>query len=143
MISHEIGHIILHSNKTDSAKSTFQKNLVSMYNRKIDGCNDESDENRDAIEIQADKFAAYLLMPKKSIKKIFFKSYYRPVDVSRRKLIEFIFPKSKKSKAYRIINKIQSTGAFKDVSKMALLNRLIGLKLIKGIEFQKNNIKEY
>ncbi len=132
-IAHEIGHIILHSEMNDTS-----------LNRKIKGCNDENQqEKKNPIEVQADKFAAHLLMPTSSVKKLFFKSHRRPVDVSKRSLLEFIFPKSKKKKTFMLINKILSSGAFKNVSKMALINRLIGLRLLKGIEFQKNKVKEY
>ena len=49
----------------------------------------------------------------------------------------------KKNKMFRVVDRIQSLGAFQNVSKTALINRLIGLKLLKGVDFQKNKIKEY
>ena len=132
-IAHEIGHIVLHSD--GNSKS---------FNRKIEGCNDDFKAvKKDPIEVQADMFAASLLMPSEAVIKSFYNAYITPVNVSKRSFSEYIFPRSKKSKMFRAVNRIQSLGSFQNVSKTALINRLIGLRLLKGIDFQKNKIKEY
>ena len=133
VIAHEIGHIVLHSD--GNSKS---------FNRKIEGCNDDFKAvKKDPIEVQADMFAASLLMPSEAVIKSFYNAYITPINVSKRSFSEYIFPRSKKSKMFRAVNRIQSLGSFQNVSKTALINRLIGLRLLKGIDFQKNKIKEY
>jgi hypothetical protein len=56
--------------------------------------------------------------------------------------LEIIFPKSPIRKAYNLAENVIHAGNFSNVSKMAMLNRLIGLKLVRGLSFQKSKIKE-
>jgi hypothetical protein len=44
--------------------------------------------------------------------------------------------RSRKKRAIFIANKIRKIGGFENVSKLAFLNRLIGMNLIKGISYQ-------
>ena len=131
-IAHEIAHIVLH---VDNNKNTF-------FFRKDNKNDSKSEENRrKIIEKEADQFAAYLLMPSYIIKKSFFKHYSKPINVSKFSLINFILRKSKLHKAFLITRKISKTGNFSNVSKTAILNRLIGLRLIRGIPYQTYKIK--
>ena len=133
-IAHEIGHIILHVNNSNN-ELFFRKDNNCKEDDKID------DKKRKAIEQEADKFAAYLLMPTDSIKSSFFKLYKKPVNLSRFSFLNFFLRTSKIQKAYSITRKISKKGNFNNVSKTAILNRLIGLRLIRGIPYQTYKIK--
>ena len=129
-IAHEIGHIVLHVplyNKKEDKKDIICRKSQGVYG-----------EKKQPEEVQADMFASYLIMPSDRVKETFKKMYSKPVNVGKRKLIEYIYPKSRKQKALKIASEIIETGNFQNVSKLAMLNRLIGLNLIKGIKFQKN-----
>ena len=133
-IAHEIGHIILHVNNEDN----------DFFFRSDNNCEDENkinDKKRKLIENEADQFAAYLLMPSSIIKESFFKYHKKPVNVAKFSFINFLLRKSKLQKAFLIARKISDTGNFNNVSKTAILNRLIGLRLIRGIPYQTYKIK--
>ena len=131
-VAHEIGHIILHL--SDSNQNV-------MY-RDHKNCKDDIEEkNKKRIEIEADKFASYLLMPRNIIKNAFFKSYKKPVNLGKFSFLNLLFRKTKKQKAFQIASNICEMGNFSNVSKTAIVNRLIGLQLIWGIPFQSNTIK--
>jgi len=130
--AHEIGHIILHAplfkhvNNVDS-----DRKIISRKNGGFEG------EKKQPEEWQADKFAAFLLMPSKLVKKAFYNCYKNPINVRKKKLLEFIFPKPAFIKGYAIADTILKEGKFNNVSKMAMLNRLIGMRLVKGLSYQK------
>ena len=126
-IAHEIGHIILHS--------SLKNHVLCRSGHGVYG------DKKELVEIQADKFAAYLLMPTDLINKKFKKHYNNPINVAKKTFVEFFFPKSRRYKALKIAEKVISDGDFKNVSKLAMINRLIGLGLIKGLSFQKNKNK--
>ena len=132
-IAHEIGHIILHVSNEDSA----------LFFRKNSNCKDSkiNDNKRKLLENEADQFAAYLLMPSVIFKESFFKLYNKPVNVAKFSFINFLLRKSKLQKAFLIARKILEIGNFNNVSKTAILNRLIGLRLIRGIPYQTYKIK--
>jgi len=133
-IAHEIGHIILHVNNKDN----------DFFFRSDNNYEDENkinDRKRKLIENEADQFAAYFLMPSNIIKESFFKLYNKPVNVAKFSFINFLLRKSKFQKAFLIARKISDTGNFNNVSKTAILNRLIGLRLIRGIPYQTYKIK--
>ena len=125
--AHEIGHIILHVPIVEN-----EQKILCREDEGVDGFQKAPEE------WQADKFASYLLMPSQSIKRAFFQVRRKPLNVKQRSIYDIIFPKSPQSKAYRLVNHIIKTGQFENVSKMALLNRLIGLGLVRNIQFQKN-----
>ena len=134
-VAHEIGHIILHL-PLDNKNKLF---------REGDNCKNNEDlkeKSRKLIEIEADKFAAYLLMPGNIIKNSFFRTYKKPVNVSKFSIKDLLFRKSPKQKAFYVASKISNNGNFSNVSKRAIINRLIGLNLIRGIPFQTNTIKK-
>ena len=118
--AHELGHLILHANETKKCKE-------------IDN-NPKDDKN---IEMEADLFASFLLMPTNNVKKAFFKVRKSPLMMTDHKFFGLIKKKrSRKERAMFIANKIKKIGGFENVSKLAFLNRLIGMNLIKGISYQ-------
>ena len=130
--AHETGHIILHVpmyseiNKEDKSKILCRKDAGFQGDKK------------DPQEWQADKFAACLLMPTAMVKRTFFRIRRRPVNVKKKSILEIFFPRSPKRKAYRLAVDVIRIGKFENVSKMAMVNRLIGLGLIKQLPFQKS-----
>ena len=132
-VAHEIGHIVLH------AKNSLINNR--RHNSML-RTNDEFGEKKlENIEREADAFASYLLMPKKEVQDSFFKTRKRPYTFLRLlDLLRLRKFRNKRTKAIRFADKIKRRGGFDNVSKLAFLNRLIELNLIKGIQFQKNFI---
>ena len=132
--AHETGHIVLHAPLYIEQQKTGQL--------EIDMCRSDAGfdgEKKEPEEFQADKFAAYLLMPTALVKKAFYKFYKKPINVRRKSLMQFLFPKPAFVKGYRIAEKVIENGKFDNVSKMAMLNRLIGMRLVKGLSYQKSN----
>ncbi len=132
--AHETGHIVLHAPYYIEQDKTGQL--------EIDMCRSDSGfegDKKEPEEFQADKFAAYLLMPSSLVKKAFYKYYKKPVNVRRKTLMQFLFPKPAFVKGYRIAEQVIENGKFDNVSKMAMLNRLIGMRLVKGLSYQKSN----
>lgn len=118
--AHELGHLILHASENKKCKE-------------IDN-NPKDDKN---IEMEADLFASFLLMPTSNVKKAFFKVRKSPLMMTDHKFFGLIKKKrSRKERAIFIANKIRKIGGFENVSKLAFLNRLIGMNLIKGIAYQ-------
>lgn len=118
--AHELGHLILHANENKKCKE-------------IDN-NPKDDKN---IEMEADLFASFLLMPTSSVKEAFFKVRKSPLKMTDHRFFGLIKKKrSRKERAIFIANKIRKIGGFENVSKLAFLNRLIGMNLIKGISYQ-------
>ena len=132
--AHEVGHIILHVPfyNEKHGKDVSEYKIISRKDGGFEGTKKEPEE------WQADKFAAFLLMPSELIKKAFFKNYKRPVNVRKRRLLEIFFPKPAFVKGYAIAKEIIRAGKFDNVSKMAMLNRLIGMRLVKGLSYQKS-----
>jgi len=132
--AHETGHIVLHAPLYIEQQKTGQL--------EIDMCRSDAGfdgDKKEPEEFQADKFAAYLLMPTALVKKAFYKFYKKPINVRRKSLMQFLFPKPAFVKGYRIAEKVIENGKFDNVSKMAMLNRLIGMRLVKGLSYQKSN----
>ena len=133
--AHETGHIVLHAPLYIEQEKTGQL--------EIDMCRSDGgfeSDKKEPEEFQADKFAAFLLMPSKLVKKAFFAFYNKPVNVRKKKIMEFFFPKPAFVKGYKIAEQVIQTGKFDNVSKMAMLNRLIGMRLITGISYQKSKV---
>ena len=118
--AHELGHLILHANENKKCKE------IDNYPK----------EDRN-IEMEADLFASFLLMPTSSVKEAFFKVRKSPLKMTDHRFFGLIKKKrSRKERAIFIANKIRKIGGFENVSKLAFLNRLIGMNLIKGISYQ-------
>ena len=132
--AHEVGHIILHVPfyNAKHGKDVSEHKIISRKDGGFEGTKKEPEE------WQADKFAAFLLMPSELIKKAFFKNYKRPVNIRKRRFLEIFFPRAAFVKGYRIAAEVIRSGKFDNVSKMAMLNRLIGMRLVKGLSYQKS-----
>jgi len=132
--AHEVGHIILHVPfyNEKHGKDVSEHKIISRKDGGFEGTKKEPEE------WQADKFAAFLLMPSELIKKAFFNNYKRPVNIRKRRFLEIFFPKPAFVKGYRIAEEVIRSGKFDNVSKMAMLNRLIGMRLVKGLSYQKS-----
>ena len=128
--AHEVGHIQLHV--PDLIKD---KKKDTIMCRNID---DNIKSKRDPKEVEADMFAAYLLMPSKEVRSSFFRMNKKPYDLSKKRFMElFRKPQTKRQKGVGIANKIIEIGNFENVSRLAMLNRLIGLGLIRGLGYKK------
>jgi len=128
--AHEIGHIRLHVPLMEKKIKPSE-----ILCRKDEGF---SGNKKQRIEIQADKFASYLLMPRSRVISAFKRVNWKPINVRRKNLLDFFRPISWKKKALNITDKVIDAGGFDNVSKLAMLNRLIGLKLINGLDYQSN-----
>ena len=132
--AHEVGHIVLHVPfyNEKHGKDVSEHKIISRKDCGFEGTKKEPEE------WQADKFAAYLLMPSAIIKKTFYKNYNRPVNVHIRSILQIFSRKPAFVKGYEVAQKVIRDGKFDNVSKMAMLNRLIGMQLVKGLSYQKS-----
>lgn len=135
-VAHEIGHEILHTPILIA-----QRAQTTLFNNSYDEldiiCRIGAGRNqKDPIEWQADKFASYLLMPTEEIKQAFRKTNNTPINVIRAAK-DGVFPLPVKYYTDSITEEVIANGHFTNVSKMAMTNRLIGMKLIQGVPFQK------
>ena len=139
--AHETGHIVLHvplyteqmaAGQLEIENNDSKNDILCRKNAGFEG------NKKEPEEWQADKFAAYLLMPTALIKKAFFNNYKRPVNVRRKSILQIFSPKPAFVKGYRIAEQVIGNGKFDNVSKMAMLNRLIGMRLVKGLSYQKS-----
>ena len=128
--AHEIGHIRLHVPLIMEQKA--KENILCRKDDGFEGI------KKDPREWQADTFAACLLMPIQAVRSAFFKTRRKPVDLSKKKLLDLIRrPRPIRQKGIWMADRIIKTGNFVNVSKLAMLNRLIGLGLVRGIGYQK------
>ena len=132
--AHEVGHIVLHVPfyNEKHGKDISEDKIISRKDCGFEGTKKEPEE------WQADKFAAFLLMPSALIKKTFYKNYNRPVNVHIRSILQIFSRKPAFIKGYEVAEKVIRDGKFDNVSKMAMLNRLIGMQLVKGLSYQKS-----
>ena len=132
--AHEVGHIILHVPfyNEKHGKDVSEHKIISRKDGGFEGTKKEPEE------WQADKFAAFLLMPSVLVKRAFHKNYNKPVNVRRKSILQIFFPKPAFVKGYGIAEEVIRSGKFDNVSKMAMLNRLIGMRLVKGLSYQKS-----
>ena len=136
-VAHEIGHHTLHKTWLYAQRS--QQKLFEDSEVQSILCREEGVKPRG--EIQADKFAACLLMPEQLVKETFINIYKYPIDVTSHQICkEFGLPVDVEAKM--IAEKVIEKGGFTNVSKIAMVNRLINLKLIEGVEYQKNETYE-
>ena len=139
--AHETGHIVLHVPLYFEQMADGQLEIDNNESENHNLCRKDSGfegYKKEPEEWQADKFAAYLLMPSALIKKAFYNNYNRPVNVRRKSILQIFFPKPAFVKGYRIAEEVIRDGKFDNVSKMAMLNRLIGMRLVKGLSYQKS-----
>lgn len=137
-VAHELGHHSLHKNWLYAQR--FQQGLFDSVETPSILCREEGIKPRG--EVQADKFAAALLMPEHLVKEAFMKKYQQRMDVSKRGLKSFL-PMSPEYKANRIAENIIVAGGFTNVSRIAMVNRLLHFKLISGVDYQRNTTEDY
>jgi Zn-dependent peptidase ImmA (M78 family) len=123
-IAHELGHIVLHVPKMEKNNTT--------------ECDFDSISQDCVVEKEADIFAACLLMPESIVKDAFYQLRNSRLFLKDNFIFKLIRRGSKKKRALNFASKVIKQGNF-NVSKYAMINRLIGLGLIKGIRYQKNN----
>ena len=123
-IAHELGHIVLHVPKMDKNKMT--------------ECDFDSISKDNVVEKEADIFAACLLMPDANVKKAFYQIRNSRLFLKDNFIFRLIGLGSKRKRSLNFASRVIRQGNFK-VSKYAMINRLIGLGLIKGLPYQKNN----
>ena len=131
-LAHEIGHILLHSER-----------ISLNNNEKL--CRTEAgiDINTpDQLEWEADKFAAFLLMPTENVNKAFNSIRNKPLYLKRNILFRYLLKRSLRTSSINFSRKVIEAGNFINVSKLAMVNRLIGMGLIRGLRYQKNRRKK-
>ena len=123
-IAHEIGHIVLHLEGLEkNGKST---------------CDIGGLDSGDSRESEADNFASYLLMPTQMVKDAFYSLRKKPLHIKNSFILSFVLKKTKRLRALKFAGEMIEAGNFTNVSKLAMVNRLIGMGLIKGLQYQKN-----
>ena len=101
------------------------------------GCDFDSPQKDNLLEREADDFAAYLLMPASLVRETFYQIRSSRLNLKDNFLLRLIGRKSKRRRALNFASMVIQKGNF-NVSKLAMINRLIGLGLIKGLRYQKN-----
>ena len=129
--AHEIGHIRLHV--PIFMKQKAKENILCRKDEGFEGT------NKNPIEWQADAFAAYLLMPRDMVNDAFKKVSYHPITLKKKRFLNlFMKTRSARQRSLWIAENVINEGGFENVSKLAMANRLIGLGLLKGLNYQKN-----
>ena len=134
--AHETGHIILHVPMYVKNSEENKPNILCRKNEGFQG------EKKDPQEWQADKFAAFLLMPSEGVKKSFFSIRNKPLNLKRNIILRYLFKKSPRTSSINFSRKVIEAGNFTNVSKLAMVNRLIGMGLIRGLRYQKNKVSK-
>ena len=129
--AHEIGHIRLHV--PIFMKQKAKENILCRKDEGFEGT------KKNAREWQADTFAAYLLMPRGMVNDAFKKVSYHPITLKKKRFLNlFMKTRSARQRSLWIAENVINEGDFENVSKLAMANRLIGLGLLKGLNYQKN-----
>ena len=121
-VAHELGHHCLH--KEEFKKQTSGNEIM---------CRDVGE--KPIAELQADRFAASLLMPSKIVLSAFNRAFgddSKPFDIGYQN----------KYKLGAIAGRVINDGGFDNVSLTAMSNRLIGMGLITGVSYQTRVIPE-
>ena len=129
--AHEIGHIRLHV--PIFMKQKAKENILCRKDEGFEGT------KKNPREWQADTFAAYLLMPRDMVNDAFKKVSYHPITLKKKRFLNlFMKTRSARQRSLWIAENVINEGDFENVSKLAMANRLIGLGLLKGLNYQKN-----
>ena len=121
-VAHELGHHCLH--KDEFKRQTTGDEIM---------CRDVGE--KPIAELQADRFAASLLMPSTMVLSAFKQAYgddSKPFNISYKS----------RHKLGSIASRVIDEGGFDNVSLTAMSNRLIGMGLITGISYQSRVIPE-
>ncbi len=121
-VAHELGHHCLH--KDEFKKQTSGDEIM---------CRDVGE--KPIAEVQADRFAAYLLMPSKAVLSAFNRAFG---DDSK----SFDMSFKNKHKLGAIAGRVIDAGGFDNVSLTAMTNRLRGMELITGANYQSRVIPD-
>lgn len=122
-IAHELGHHSLHREELmRQAGITDNPEII---------CRESG--NKPMVEVQADRFAAALLMPQEMIAAAFNSLYSRPVKINQR------LP----YRARKIASEVIDAGSFTNVSNTAMVNRLIDLRLMQGANYQTGTAHDF
>ena len=121
-VAHELGHHCLH--KDEFKKQTSGDEIM---------CRETGE--KPIAELQADRFAAYLLMPSKMVLSAFNKAFGGDSE-------SFDMGYKNKYKLGAIAGSVIDVGGFSNVSITAMTNRLIGMNLITGVNYQSRVIPE-
>ncbi len=122
-LAHEIGHHCLH-----------KEQFKSMATGDEIMCRDTL--KKPIAERQADTFAAMLLMPTSIVSKAFKDAFGDDSEA-------FELTYKNKYKLGKIASQMIDTGNFNNVSITAMANRLIAMKLVKGINYQSSVLPEF
>jgi len=125
-IAHEVGHHCLH--KDELLK---RQGATAEHDEQTIICRETG--NKPMVEVQADRFAAALLMPQELVRKTFKSIHRQPIKINQR------LP----HKARQIASEVISNGGFSNVSNTAMVNRLIDLKLIHGASYQTGTAHDF
>ncbi len=123
-LAHEIGHIILHLNESSKHVNA--------------ACNISKSNNSDIKEMEADRFASFLLMPTQMMQIAFHQLRRKPLHLKKNFILSYLLKKSKRKRALEFAGEMIQAGNFTNVSKLAMVNRMIGMGLLRGIPYQKN-----
>ena len=123
-LAHEIGHIILHAGDMDGNKNSV--------------CDIDLENVSSLKEFEADKFASFLLMPTQIVEDVFYRLRKKPIYIKNNLFLSFFFKRRKRKRALEFAGRMIEAGNFTNVSKLAMVNRLIGMGLMKGLPYQKN-----
>ena len=107
-IAHEVGHHVLHRDAYLENSDGGEKEILCRDSR-----------NKPQIEVEADRFAAALLMPSDAVQKVI-----RNINSKRR--VATI------GQARGLASKVIKEGKFDNVSNTAMVNRLIDLQIISN-----------
>ena len=129
--AHETGHIVLHVPMYSENNEEDESNIICRVDAGLNG------DKKELIEVQADKFAAFLLMPTEEVKIAFYSLRNRPLYLKRNIIFDFFRKRSLRMSAINFSRKVIKAGNFTNVSKLAMVNRLIGLELMRGLRYQK------
>ena len=109
--------------------AVFVRVVVKLAGGVVGGCC-KAGQGEKTAEQQADAFAAYLLMPSKLINEAYIKAFGETSEV-------FDIGYKKRHMLGSIASRVIDAGDFDNVSLTAMTNRLIGMKLITGVSYQK------
>ena len=119
-IAHELGHHVLH--RDIYLENQISSTAVDLY---------RETGKKPLAEIQADQFASALLMPKVIIE----------AAIDKAALKQRLAKVKSPYEALKMVNTVMTIGKVSNVSKTALLNRLVFLGFLPHIPYQENLAK--
>ena len=77
-------------------------------------------------------------MPTQMVEDFFYSLRKKPLYIKNNLFLSFFFKRRKRKRALEFAGRMIEAGNFTNVSKLAMVNRLIGMGLMKGLPYQKN-----